>query len=68
MKLFDVVATVGDLPDAHLDKGQVGAIVEDLGNNTFLVEFADLDGVAYTISPVPGSLLMELKHAPAQAT
>jgi hypothetical protein len=60
MKLLDVVATLQDLPDLHLAKGQVGTIVEELDSKHVLVEFADLDGVAYAITPIPLGLLMEL--------
>lgn len=67
MKLLDVVATLQDLPAQHLAKGQVGTIVEELDSTHVLVEFADLDGVAYAITPIPLGLLMELKHAPALA-
>jgi hypothetical protein len=67
MKTLDVVATLEDLPAQHLAKGQVGTIVETLGANMFLVEFADLNGVAYAIAPIPGGKLMELRHSPAMA-
>ena len=67
MKLLDVVATLQDLPEQHVAKGQVGTIVEELDDNHVLVEFADLNGVAYAISPIPVDLLMELKHTPDTA-
>lgn len=67
MKLLDIVATTEDMPGAHLSKGQVGTIVDELDRNTVLVEFADLDGVAYAIEPIPCSKLMELHHRPALA-
>jgi hypothetical protein len=67
MKLLDVVATLQDLPEQHVAKGQVGTIVEELDDKNVLVEFADLDGVAYAISPIPVGLLIELRHTPAIA-
>lgn len=67
MKLFDIVATLQDIPAAHLAKGQVGTIVEVLSTQIVLVEFADLDGVAYAIEPLPVAHLIELHHAPAIA-
>ena len=67
MKLLDVVATLQDLPDVPLEKGQVGTVVETLDGETVLVEFADLEGIAYAIVPVSASLLMTLKHTPALA-
>lgn len=67
MKKHDVVAMMEDVPEAHLAKGQVGTIVDELDENVVLVEFADLDGVAYAIEPIPLRKLMELRHAPAMA-
>ncbi|MFZ5485070.1 MAG: DUF4926 domain-containing protein [Pseudomonadota bacterium] len=65
MKALDVVAILEDLPANHLRKGQVGTIVEMLGSGMYLIEFADLNGVAYAIEPVPGDKLIELRHTPA---
>lgn len=67
MKLLDVVATVADLPEAHLAKGQVGAVVDELDGNVVLVEFADLGAKAYAIEAIPVRKLMELRHSPALA-
>jgi hypothetical protein len=67
MKLLDVVAITEDMPDLRLSKGQVGTIVEELDQGLVLVEFADLDGVAYAIAPIPRSKLMDLHHRPALA-
>lgn len=67
MKLLDVVATLQDFPERNVVKGQVGTIVEELDGNNVLVEFADMEGVAYAISPIPVAMLMELKHTPAIA-
>ncbi|WP_085938689.1 DUF4926 domain-containing protein [Aromatoleum aromaticum] len=47
-------------------KGQVGTVVEELDADHVLVEFADVNGVAYGIAPMPVGQLMELKHAPAE--
>ena len=67
MKLLDVVAILEDVPDAHLVKGQVGTIVEELDKDVVLVEFADLSGIAYAIEPIAVGKLMELRHTPAMA-
>lgn len=67
MKMLDVVATLEDLPGAHLAKGQVGTIVDELDKDFVLVEFADVDGVAYAIEPIPCRKLMALHHRPALA-
>jgi hypothetical protein len=65
MRLLDVVATLDEFPVAHLAKGQVGTIVEELNEDVVLVEFANLGGVAYAIEPIPVCKLMELLHTPA---
>lgn len=67
MKMHDVVATLEDLPKAHLAKGQVGTIVDKLDKDFVLVEFADIDGVAYAIEPIPCRKLMALHHRQALA-
>ncbi len=67
MKLLDVVATIEDVPTANLSKGQVGTVVEELSDEVVLVEFADMNGVAYAIEPILIGKLMELRHAPAMA-
>lgn len=67
MKPLDVVATLEDLPDSHLAKGQVGTVLEVLATEIYLVEFSDLNGAAYAIEPIPGDKLMLLRHAPALA-
>ncbi|KXW58500.1 DUF4926 domain-containing protein [Ferrovum myxofaciens] len=67
MKLLDVVATLEDVPAAHLAKGQVGTIVDELSDEVVLVEFADLNGVAYAVEPISVGKLIELRHAPAMA-
>ena len=67
MKLLDVVAIRENLPERHLVVGQVGTVVDSLDEENVLVEFADLDGVAYAIEPLPLGVLMPLRHEPAIA-
>ena len=67
MKLLDVVATLEDVPAAHLAKGQVGTIVDELGEDVALVEFADLGGATYALEPIPAGKLIALRHTPAMA-
>lgn len=67
MKLLDVVAMLQDFPEQEVVKGQVGTIVEELDGDNVLVEFSDLNGVAYAISPIPVKMLIELRHTPAIA-
>jgi hypothetical protein len=67
MKLLDVVATLEEIPAARLAKGRVGTIVDELNEEIVLVEFADLDRVAYAIELIPARKLMQLRHTPAMA-
>ncbi len=67
MKLLDVVATLEAVPAARLATGQVGTIVDQLSENVVLVEFSDVDGIAYALEPIPVGKLIELHHAPALA-
>lgn len=67
MRLLDVVAMLEDMPSQHLLKGQVGTIVEELDDRNVLVEFGNLDGVTYALTPIAVDLLMELRHSPAMA-
>ena len=62
MKLLDVVALTENLPDKHLDRGQVGTLVEELAPQVWEVEFSDLNGRAYAMAAVPESCLMPLHH------
>ena len=57
MKLLDVVEVLHDLPEAVV-KGQAGTVVEELSDDTVLVEFADRNGVALAIVPVPVAALV----------
>ena len=47
MKLLAVVALTENFPDKHLDRGQVGTLVEELVPGVWEVEFSDLNGRAY---------------------
>ncbi len=58
MKLLDVVEALHDLPERTVAKGQVGTIVEELDDDSVLVEFADETGIALAIVPVPLATLV----------
>lgn len=62
MNLLDVVALTENLPDKHLDRGQVGTLVEELAPQVWEVEFSDLNGRAYAMAAAPESHLMPLHH------
>jgi len=65
-QLLDAVALLQDMPAASLVRGQVGTIVEVLDERTVLVEFADRDGRAYAIAPIPLDQLLHLHHGPTK--
>jgi len=65
--VLDVVALLADLPVQGLTRGQVGTVVEPLGEGTVLVEFADDQGRAYAIAPCAGEDLLVLRYVPEAA-
>jgi hypothetical protein len=65
--LLDVVALLSDLPAQQLARGQVGTVVEQLDENTSLVEFSDEQGRAYAIAPCPVTELLALHYVPETA-
>lgn len=65
--LLDAVALLTDRPADRLARGQVGTIVETLGDSEALVEFCDDDGRAYAIVPCPLAELMVLHYLPQAA-
>ncbi len=65
--VLDVVALLCDLPERGLARGQVGTVVESLGEATALVEFSDDEGRAYAIAPVPRVELLVLHYVPQAA-
>jgi hypothetical protein len=65
--LLDVVALLTQLPVAGLTRGQVGTVVEQLDDETSLVEFSDDQGRAYAIAPCPRAELLVLHYVPEAA-
>jgi hypothetical protein len=65
--LLDVVALLTDFPASGLARGQVGTIVEQLDDNTWLVEFSDDQGRAYAVAPCPRADLLVLHYVPEAA-
>ncbi len=62
--LLDVVALLTDCSAPRLARGQVGTVVEELGDNTVLVEFSDDQGQAYAVAPCARSQLLVLHYVP----
>jgi hypothetical protein len=65
--LLDVVALLSDLPAQRLARGQVGTIVEEFDDESFLVEFSDDQGRAYALAPCPRTELLVLHYVPEAA-
>lgn len=64
--LLDVVALLGDLPGAGLARGQVGTVVEQLGESAYEVEFSDDDGRTYAMLALDEEQLLVLHHQPTR--
>ncbi|MBI5894929.1 MAG: DUF4926 domain-containing protein [Desulfobacterales bacterium] len=67
IKLLDVVALIGDMKERGLVKGQVGTVVEILGNGVFEVEFCDNDGRTYATLALRNDQIMALYYSPVAA-
>jgi hypothetical protein len=52
LKLLSTVALLDDVPSHGLVRGEVGTVVEVLGQNAYEVEFNDDMGRAYAIIPL----------------
>ncbi len=68
IKLFDVVALTGDLPEYNLWRGQVGTVVEMLANGeAYEVEFSDREGRTYESLGLRPDQIMVLHYEPIEA-
>jgi len=62
IKLLDAVALLQDIPEARLQRGQVGTVVEKLAPGVFEVEFSDDQGKTYASLAVESSGLLGLLY------
>jgi hypothetical protein len=65
--LLLTVALLDDLAEQGLGRGQVGTVVDDLDEETALVEFSDDEGRAYSVAPCPWAALLPLGTTPLAA-
>ncbi len=65
IRLLDVVALTKNIPGHGLLRGQVGTVVEFLGQDMFEVEFVDNEGRTYATLPLNSSQLLVLHYQPA---
>ena len=66
-RLLETVALLQDLPDARLQRGQVGTVVEALAPGVYEVEFSDDRGRTYASQAVASSQLLPLVYEPAES-
>lgn len=66
IRLLDIVALTGSLPERQLQKGQVGTVVEILAPQVFEVEFSDDQGRSYASLALRADQLMVLRYQPAR--
>ena len=67
IKLLDIVALTGDVPQEKLRRGEVGTLVEVFQPDVFEVEFADGDGQTYVMATLRKDQSMVLNYKPARA-
>ena len=60
--LLDVVALTTPVPEYHLERGEVGAVVECYPDNAFEVEFVAEDGYTYALVTLRGDQLLPLRQ------
>lgn len=66
-EILDVVVLTRPLPLLNLRKGELGTIIEVLGKDVFLVEFADTKGVTYAMPSLKADVLMKVYYEPVVA-
>jgi hypothetical protein len=64
---LEVVALLRPLDRENLARGQVGTVVETLGDETVLVEFSDEQGRPYAVVPCAVTDLLALHYVPNAA-
>lgn len=66
-QLLETVALLRDLPEVGLRRGQVGAVVEVLDDDTVLVEFSDGEGRSIAVPTVACRDLLVLDYGQVAA-
>ena len=62
IRLFDTVALLKAMPGKNLRTGQVGAVVEILGDDNFEIEFTDKQGRTIALVPLKRADLLVLQY------
>lgn len=67
LNLLDVVVLTEDVPEEKLRRGALGTVVEEFGGDSFLVEFADPQGVTYAMPILTAHQLLKVHYEPQEA-
>jgi hypothetical protein len=67
IQLLDVVVLAEALPQERLKRGSIGTVVEVFDDDNFLVEFADANGVAYSMVALKTEQLIKVFAEPVPA-
>ena len=75
IQMHDVVALLDDVSANHFEtgqplllrRGQIGTVVMTYDGSAYEVEFADREGRAYALLPVPAGKLIVLHESPVVA-
>jgi hypothetical protein len=67
IQLLDVVALLENIEKKGVRIGQVGTVIEVLGQNVFEVEFNDNNGYTYAVLVLRSDQLMPLRYSPQAA-
>jgi catabolite regulation protein CreA len=62
IRLLDTVALLKAMPGKNLRIGQVGAVVEILGDDNFEIEFTDKQGRTIALLPLKRTDLLVLQY------
>lgn len=65
--LLDTVVVSTDMPAEKLRKGSLGTIVETFDDASYLVEFADSEGVTYGMPVLTANQLIKVHQEPVDA-
>lgn len=67
IRLLDVVALTMPAPEHHLERGEIGTVVECHPGNAFEVEFVAEDGYTYALVTLSGDVLLPLRQKRAHS-
>jgi hypothetical protein len=66
LEYLSVVASLTDLPDKGLVRGQIGTVVELYSPSVGEVECSDQDGRSYAVETLSSDVLIRLHFSPQQ--